>query len=92
MCTLKVRRVERTLTAKLGFERHDSHHRIYRLYMDGQLVARTFISHGRRDLTDYHVGHMARQMRLSRREFLDAVECPLDREGYEALIHQRLRP
>ena len=92
MSTLKVRQVEKALIAKLDFERRDSHHRIYRLYLDGQLVARTFTSHGQRELTSYHIGQMARQMRLSRREFLDAVECPLDREAYHTLIRQRLLP
>lgn len=92
MGTLKVRRVEKALIAKLDFEQRDSHHRIYRLYLDGQLVARTFISHGQRELTSYHIGQMAKQMRLSRREFLDAVECPLDREAYHTLIRQRLLP
>ena len=92
MGTLKVRQVEKALIAKLDFERRDSHHRIYRLYLDGQLVTRTFISHVQRELTSYHLGKMARQMRLSRREFLDAIECPLDREAYYTLIRQRLLP
>ena len=33
---------------------------------------------------------MARQMRLSRQEFLDAVDCPLNQEAYHALLRQRL--
>lgn len=90
MSTLKARQVEKALTAKLDFERHDSHHRIYCLYLDSRLVARTFISHGQRELTNYHIGQMAKQMRLSRQEFLYAVECPLDREAYYNLIRQRL--
>lgn len=90
MSTLKVRRVDKALTTKLEFERHDSHHRIYRLYLDGQLAVRTFLSHGQRELTDFHIGQMAKQMRLSRREFLNAVECSLSKEAYYALIHERL--
>ncbi len=92
MSTLKVRRVNKALTSKLEFERHDSHHRIYRLYLDGQLVARTFISHDQRELTDFHIGQMAKQMRLSRREFLDAVRCPLGQEAYYDLVRERLSP
>jgi len=92
MSTLKARRVDKALTSKLEFERHDSHHRIYRLYLDGQLAARTFLSHGQRELTDFHIGQIAKQMRLSRREFLDAVKCPLGREAYYALIRERLSP
>jgi hypothetical protein len=88
--TLKTRQVDQALITKLGFERHDSHHRIYRLYLDGQLLARTFISHSQRELTNFHIAQMARQMRLSRQEFLAAVECSLDRDEYYALIRQRL--
>lgn len=89
---MKARQAEEALAVKLGFERTDSHHRIYRLYLDGQLVARTFLSHGQRELNDYLIGQMARQLRLSRQEFLDAVACPLDRESYYTLLRQRLRP
>ena len=64
MGTLKVRQVEKALITKLGFERRDSHHRIYRLYLDGQLAARTFISHGQRELTSYHIGQMARAVQF----------------------------
>jgi hypothetical protein len=92
MTTLRVRQVNKALTAKLGFERRASHHRIYRLYLDGQPVARTFISHGQRELTDFHIGQMSRQMRLSRKEFIDAIGCPLDREAYNNIIRQRLYP
>lgn len=87
---LKARQVDRALTGKLGFKRHETHHRIYRLYLDGRLVARTYISHGERELSDFHVGQMAQQVRLRKREFLDAVRCPLDQEGYYALLRERL--
>jgi predicted transcriptional regulator len=77
-------------TAKLGLEVHQAHHRIYRLDLEGRLVARTFLSRGQRELTGFHAGQMAKQMRLSGRESLEAVECPLDRESYYALVRQRL--
>lgn len=87
---LKARQVDRALTGKLGFERHETHHRVYRMYLDGQLVARTFISHGERELGDFHISQMARQMRLRKQEFLDAVHCPLEQEEYHALLRERL--
>ncbi|MDH7487205.1 MAG: hypothetical protein QHJ81_13125 [Anaerolineae bacterium] len=90
MTTLKARNVQRALLHKLGFEHRSGHHGIYRLYLDGRLVARTYMSHGQRELSDYHISQMAQQMRLSRQEFLDAVACPLDQETYHALLRQRL--
>ncbi len=90
MTTLKTRQLHRALTGKLGFEAHEAHHRIYKLYLDGQLVARTYVSHGSRDLTNFHSGQMKKQLRLSRQEFLDAIECPMDRKTYYALVKERV--
>lgn len=83
--------MEKALVAKLGFEQRDTHHRIFLLYLDGHLAAPTYLSRGQRELTAFRIGHMARRMRLSRQEFLDAVECPLDREAYYGLLRQRLQ-
>ena len=40
----------------------------------------------------YHIGQMAKQMRLLHHEFLDVVKCPLESEIYDTLIRQRLQP
>ncbi len=90
MTTLPARRVAAALSGKFAFEIENSHHRIYRLFLDGQLVARTFMSHGARELSDFHIQKMAQQMRLSRKEFLAAIECTLDQGAYYALIRERL--
>jgi len=88
--TLKTAKIERALLNKLGFEPRTGHHRIFRLYLDGKLVARTYISHGQREAGRYHIGQMARQMWLNRREFIDAIECPLTQDEYYGLLRQRL--
>ena len=89
MAVLRTRAVDRALVGKLGFEKTETHHHVYRLWLDGVLVARTYISHGGRELSRYHVSHMARQMHLHTSEFLDAVNCPLSREDYERLLRER---
>ena len=89
MAGFKVRQVERALMGKLGFEKTASHHQIYRLWLDGQLAARTYISHGERELMDFHVSHMARQMHLQVAEFADAVNCPLGAEEYYRIVRER---
>jgi predicted transcriptional regulator len=91
MATLKSHKVNIALANKFSFEVEESHHRIYRLHLNGQLVARTFMSHSTRELSDFHIQKMAKQMRLSRKEFLAAVECTLDQETYYALIRERLQ-
>ena len=90
MAVPRTRDVDRALVNKLGFERREGHHHIYRLWLDGVLVARTYVSHGGRELSPYHVSQMARQMHLQASEFLDAVSCPLSREDYERILRERV--
>ena len=44
----------------------------------------TCVSHGRRseNIGSGLIGKMARQCRLSKKDFLDLVDCPLDEKGY----------
>lgn len=90
MATVHTRAVDRALVGKLGFEKTETHHHVYRRWLDGVLVARTYISHGGRELSRYHVGQMARQMHLRTAEFPDAANCPLSREDYERILRERV--
>lgn len=54
------------------------------------MVVRTYISHGGRELSRYHVSQMAKQMRLRMAEFVDTVQCPLTREDYYRLLRERI--
>jgi hypothetical protein len=90
VATLKTRDVDRALTGKLGFEKAETHHHVYRLWLGGKLAARTYISHGERELSPYHVAAMAKQLRLDTAEFADAVTCPLGQADYYRLLCQRI--
>jgi len=100
VAVLKTRDVDRALVNKLGFDKlvlspvegTETHHHVYRLWLGGKLVARTYISHGGRELSRYHVSQMAKQMWLRTAEFVDAVKCPLTREDYYRLLRERLKP
>ena len=49
--------------------------------------ARTKTSHGRGfDIGDNLLGEMARQVGLTKKQFLDLVDCPLSREDYEKVL------
>ncbi len=89
MATVRTRDADRALTGKLGFEKVETHHHVYRLWLDGKLAVRTYISHGERELSSFHVSQMAKQMRLQASEFVDAVDCPLSREEYYRLLRER---
>jgi predicted deacetylase len=90
MAVLKTRNADRALVRKLGFEKTETHHNVYRLWLRGRLVARTYISHGGRELSRYHVSQMAKQLRLRTAEFVDAVNCPLTREDYCRILRERV--
>ncbi len=51
--------------------------------------ARTKTSHGRGfDLDDSLLAQMARQVGLTKKQFLDLVDCPLSRDDYEKLLKE----
>jgi hypothetical protein len=37
-------------------------------------------------LKDFLLGHMAKQCKVARADFLDLVDCPMDRAAYEAKL------
>ena len=90
MTTLTTRDVDQALVRKLGFEKLETHHHVYRLWLSGKLAVRTYISHGERELSTYHVDQMAKQMHLRPQEFLDAVSCTLSQEDYYRLLKERI--
>ncbi len=60
--------------------------------LEGQKAkgARTKTSHGRGvDLSDGLLAQMARQVGLTKKQFLELVDCPLSRADYEALLRQK---
>lgn len=90
MAVLKTRQVDRALVEKLGFEKTESHHHVYRFWLDGKLAARTYISHGEQELSRYHMSQMAKQMKLRQAEFEEAVNCLLAREDYYRILQERV--
>jgi hypothetical protein len=72
---------------KKGFEEKNTHHKILEYSLDGKFILHTRISHGaNHDLSNYHVAQMAKQCKLSKKEFVDLVQCPLSKSDYEKKI------
>lgn len=83
---LKARDVERALTTK-GFQKSGGDHHYYFLWHNGQKThIRTKISHGESEIHDKNCGAMARQIKLTRSQFEDFVECPLTAQKYVELL------
>lgn len=85
----KARDVIAGLTQK-GFQAKENDHTFLHLFVDGRKTAvYTKVSHGEKEIGDKLLGLMARQIRLSRREFLDLIECPLSHDAYIVLLRNK---
>jgi predicted RNA binding protein YcfA (HicA-like mRNA interferase family) len=88
------RDVEAALLAK-GFSarRKGGDHRFF-VYISqaGRVTSvRTKTSHSpkMRDIPDNMLSQMAKQCRLSKRQFIELIECPLDRDGFEEILDRQ---
>ena len=87
----KARRIEAALLAK-GFQRTDAKHRKFGYVSTRGIESRirTLLSHGgNRDIDDRLLATMARQCGLSRREFMQLIDCSLSQEEYESILVER---
>ena len=84
------RDIDSALTRK-GFEKtKDGDHYRYYLYdqQNGATLAQTKMSHGalRKTIGAPLLSQMARQLRLTKSQFLDLIDCTLDEDGYRNLL------
>lgn len=89
----KHRDVRSGLEAK-GFVVDDQRRHIVLVYEDLQgrtTTARTLISHGAggNEIHDSLLRKMARQVGLTRKDFLQLIDCPMSREDFDSVISQR---
>ncbi len=86
---LKSDKVRRSLKNK-GFSENNGDHKFLEFFLDGKQILHTKISHGStHDIGNYLIGQMARQCKLSKKEFADLVNCPLTRENYEKKVRDQ---
>ena len=82
-------KVESALSAK-GFQRaeKDHHYFIYFTTDGKKTTAKTKTSHSKKvkDIPDNLLNQMAKQCFLTKTEFLNLVDCPLNREKYEDIL------
>jgi len=87
------REFENALQRK-GFVMSQSDHRRFVFHTrDGKKTGVwTKTSHGtsHRDISPINVGKTARQCRLSGKEFERLIDCPLEREEYEAIVYPQI--
>lgn len=89
MSARRVREMEQTLLSK-GFRRRDGDHRYFHLYIDGRRTAIwTKFSHGAGEYGDALLAKVRQQLRLTRTQFDDLMDCPMGFEGYVTALRER---
>lgn len=87
--TYRVGRLRQALVSKLGFrEVRSTRHPVFERIHAGQVVAVTHISHGStgKDVSDFVVGRMARQLGVRGPDFRGAIDCSLSPEEFLPLL------
>jgi len=78
------------LTKKGFAEEEYGDHKKLRLYVDGERTRiHTRYSHGARECDDYIIGQMAIQLRLSRAQLNDLLDCAIGGEAYVEMLRAR---
>lgn len=80
---MKVKAIDTSLRKK-GFECNDkSDHVRYILYVDGmKTMIMTKVSHGDVEIGDGLITAMSRQLKLSKNQFMNLINCTLSKEEY----------
>lgn len=77
--------VERSLTAKgyVGPQKGDHNYFTYHSKAGKKTRVFTKTSHGAREINDHILSQMAKQCKLTNKDFGRLIDCPLDRDAYE---------
>ncbi len=86
----KHREIRSSLESK-GFEIEEDRKHLFFVYVDKEgktTTARTMMSHGSSgdDIGDNLLARMARQVLLSRSDFLKLIDCPMSQEEYDEKV------
>lgn len=87
MSVLDAKKTHQNLLSK-GFVSKKGDHKFLEYYHNGKLILHTKISHGEKELEDFHIGMMKRQCKLEKKEFIDLANCPLSAEAYLEILKQ----
>jgi len=74
---------------KLEMQIRSTHHVIGWFVYDGRKILKTRVSFGKGDVPKKVVHKMRGQMKLSVSDFVALKDCPLDREGYIAILRAK---
>lgn len=83
----KQNEVEKSLLAK-GFRAKEGDHNYFNYYSRAGKKTAVFTktSHGAREIDDSLLSRMSKQCKLNNKDFGLLIDCPLDRDAYEAKL------
>lgn len=82
-------RIRTALLAKGFVSRHTDHEWFFLKVAGRSQAIRTKLSHGRSKIDDSLLRLMARQLHLTRDEFIELISCTLSAEDYVRLLKER---
>lgn len=85
MSVLDAKKTYQNLLSK-GFKAMKGDHKYLEYYFNGKFILHTKISHGEKELEDFHIGMMKRQCKLEKKEFIDLANCPLAADEYIEIL------
>lgn len=85
---LKARDVKKSLKFKGFAEENRNHFYYFFVYNGKRSPINTKISHGETEIDDRNCSSMARQIKLTNKQFRDFVDCCLSQEAYVEVLIQ----
>lgn len=75
---------------KKGFSEDNNDHKKYKLLLDEKKTGiHTFVSHGTKEYGEGLIKAMRKQLHLSKREFIDLIDCPMTKEEYIQMLVEK---
>lgn len=86
MTSRRSRDMMRSFVSK-GFLRSENDHHWFAYFHNGKKTSiRTKISHDSRDYGDELLSKVSRQLKLSKNQLLDLIDCPMSKDEYLKLL------
>lgn len=87
MAVLKTNQIDASLQKKGFIKEKNRDHIYYFLYLNGKKTSiRTKTSHSAKEINDTLIKIMSQQVKLTREQFMDLINCPLSKEAYEEIL------
>lgn len=85
MSSLDSKKARQSLLKK-GFKQKEGDHHHYLYYYEGKVVTKTKVSHNDQDIGHTLISKMHKQCKMSKGQFIDLINCPLQESEYIEIL------